>query len=597
MKKVLFLIFLASSVIVNGQKNWYVDQEQGSDSNNGKSPGAAFQSFDMAADSVNPGDTIFIIGEYHNVSYDPGYVYGAPDDAHLWNGENSLNISRLHGNASNYITITSYKGYADRPTIIKGDGANIIRVKNCSYLRIKELKIQGEVENIPLSTAKALQFVYIIDDENLQGEVTDPAPADIKHRDEEGSDPDGIFKDETYPDISDDKVVRPSYTDTRGMYLSTAIDHVEILDNTISYTPGGGLRVSDGTYVKVAGNEIYGCSRRSYSGTHAFVVTKTLPVDAGDTAILISNNLVHHNYNEIYSWSPAKTIITPRIDEGKGISLQRNNKEEWINGNGRIVVVNNICYWNGYSGVHSNDGYRIDFINNTCFMNSYTNSVRYAGTDSVGGNNIGISAQGGGDIKMINNISVVDTDWGGYALSAGSDVGDLVVRNNLIFGVNGTVKRDNDISGVEVSTLEAGPQFVNAPADYHDVAYSYDLSLNVGSPAIGYADPGYSPVYDYANNERDSSPDAGALEYFTSSGIEDLYSDIKVYPTVFTGAVKIERQSAFPLKLTMYNIAGTKVLEKEMGPEENSAKINAGILKPGVYLLKAGSRTFKLIKK
>ena len=90
------------------------------------------------------------------------------------------------------------------------------------------------------------------------------------------------------------------------------------------------------------------------------------------TKINILRNKVHHNYNEIYSWAPTKTIITPYIDEGKGISLQRNDIDDnntptdntddtgWLRG--RFLVANNVCYFNGYSGLHSNDGTRIDFI-------------------------------------------------------------------------------------------------------------------------------------------------------------------------------------------------------------------------------------------
>jgi hypothetical protein len=187
--------------------------------------------------------------------------------------------------------------------------------------------------------------------------------------------------------------------------------------------------VSDGKYITISGNDVHNCSRRSYSGTHGFVVTKTEPTDnVSDTAVYIYKNRIHHNYNEQFSWSPGKTIITPIIDEGKGISLQRNNTTDWVNGNGRIIVENNLCYWNGFSGVHSNDGFRIDFVNNTSFMNSYTNTVTYA-NDSQQGNNIGVSAQGGDDVKLINNISVIDDTWGGYALSSGG-TSNLIVINN-----------------------------------------------------------------------------------------------------------------------------------------------------------------------
>jgi hypothetical protein len=589
------ILFLSLSTAA--QTSWYVDQEKGSASNDGKNPNSAFNAFDLALDNVQPGDTIFIIGEYHNASYDPDYTYGLPDDAQLWNGENSINVSGLHGTESARITITSYKGFPDRPAVIRGDGANLFRVRNSSYLIIKELELEGEVNRIPLSTAEALQFVYIIADENLTGTLTDPAPEDIKHRDEEGSDPSGIYPDETYPDISTENVKRPSYVDTRGLYMS-AVDHIEITGNIIHHTPGVGLRVADGKYITISGNEVHNCSRKSYSGTHALVVTKTHAVADGDTAVLISNNKVHHNYNEIFSWTPAKTIINPRIDEGKGISLQRNNTDEWLNGGGRIIVVNNICYWNGYAGVHSNGGHRIDFINNTCFMNSYTNTVTYAGTDMQAGNNIGISAQGGADIKMINNISVVDADWGGYALSAGGVASGLIVENNIIFGMNGTVSTDPDVNAVEENTKIADPMFVDAPAGYRDENYGFDLRLKEGSQAIDFALKNYAPETDFYGKKRDRMPDAGAIEYLNQSGIEDnIYGSIKVYPTFFSNEITVEWQTNGKMHIGLFDLSGKVIFRETVRTGERKIRIYAGYLKRGGYLLKAGNRSFKLIKK
>jgi hypothetical protein len=50
----------------------------------------------------------------------------------------------------------------------------------------------------------------------------------------------------------------------------------------------------------------------------------------------------------------------------------------------------------------------------------------------------------------------------------------------------------------------ANPLFTNRAArDYH---------LLAGSPAIGYADPAYSPAFDHDGRPRDSAPDAGAYE-------------------------------------------------------------------------------------
>ncbi len=578
-----FLFFIQITVIA--QQSYYVDQQNGQDSYDGLSTATAFQNFDTATSVVQAGDTIAIIGTYLNPSYDANYTYNAPNDAHLWHAENTLQINGLNGNNNAYITIKAY----DQNTKILGDGANIVRIMNGSYLRIEGLNIEGEVKRIPLSTALALQFVYIIADNNMTGTPTHPDMSDIHyHNLDEINDNDGIVEEtDIYTDISNLPVIRPSYTDTRGLYASNC-EHLELINNKIHHTSGGGLRVADSKFVKITENDIYRCSARSYSGTHALVVTKTKPIGSDDSSISIERNLVHHNYNEIFSWSPKKTIITPRIDEGKGISLQRNNTNSWINGQGRILVANNICYWNGFSGVHSNDGYRIDFINNTCFMNSYTNTVTYA-NDTQMGNNIGISSQRGNDIRMINNISVVDAGWGGFALSAGNST-NLNVRNNLIYGVNGTLAHDSDIN--DINTIEQDPLFVDAPTNYLDETHMFDFHLQSGSPAINQGLTGsFIPLIDFYNYQRDALPDIGAIEFNTTSISELKEKAWGIYPNPATDKIFVKGLLK-DTDYTIFDISG-KILEQGQSLHHG---ISIKKLAQGQYLIKISNQYFKLIK-
>lgn len=573
----LFGLFIFNQI--NAQNNWYVNYSIGNDNNNGTSENSPFKTVEYVADNIlQPGDTLFIIGEYVNSSYNPNYVYNAENDIHLWHAENTISINNLHGTPSNYITIKAYTNDPLNPTIIKGDGANVFRVRNSSYLRIEGLEIMGEVNNIPMSTANALQFVYI-DADNLTGTEYAPNISDIKYRDQEGSIPNVIDENEVYPDLSFVNVKRPSYVDTRGMYVSNNVHHLEIVNNLIHHTPGNGLRISGGKYFTISGNEVHNCSRRSYSGTHGFVVTKTEPtLNENDTSIYIHSNNIHHNYNEQFSWAPTKTIITPIIDEGKGISLQRNNTPEWISGNGRILVENNLCYWNGFSGVHSNDGFKIDFINNTSFMNSYTNTVTYANTTQQG-KNIGISASGGDDIKMINNISVIDATWGGYAISTTPDIDTLEVENNVIYGVNDTLQFDSDVINTEVNTIIADPLFVDAPFTWNNSSYNFDFNVLSSSVVIDGANHNYAPITDYFGNNRDLSPDIGAIEF-----IEDVTNvvpisdkgNVSIYPNPGKDLIRISTNNLIEeVKIT--NMNGQIVMKS------NNEQIDISILKPGIY--------------
>ncbi len=497
------------------QTTYFVDQQNGNDSNNGTSDLTAFETVGEAVNQVIPGDTVEIIGEYANVSFNPSYVYINDHDPHLWHAENSVRINNLDGAPGQYITFRAH----DSNTILKGDGGNIFRVTNSSYLRIEGFRIEGQVESIPLSTANALQFVYIDADNTV--DPFDPTAAEIYYRDEDcinNCTPGAVVDGEEYSDIGSWNVNRPSYVDTRGLYLSN-VHHIEIVGNTISNTPGTGLRVADCEDILISQNEVFACSKRSYSGTHALVVTKaTSTRTTDDYRIIIERNKIHHNYNEQFSWAPTKTIITPHIDEGKGISLQRNETTYDGNGainvnweHGRILVENNLCYFNGFSGVHSNDGNRIDFINNTCYFNSYTKSITEDTTSNNGGN-IGISAQGGSDIRIINNISIIDAGLSKSAISSNLTAGEgLVVQDNIIYGtsqagVTSSINEDADIVAVQINTQMIDPLFVDP--------LNFDFGLQASSPAVGMADDTFAPAIDYTGMPRDNNPDIGAIEFF-----------------------------------------------------------------------------------
>jgi hypothetical protein len=465
----------------------------------GTSQDDPISSFSVAMGLLKPGDTLHIMGLMTNPSYNQSYEFQDDlKDAHLWHQENTLNINELHGEPNNYITIRSA---VDDPAILRGDGANIVRVQKSSYLRILGFEIYGHVKDIPLSTAKALQFVY----RDEEGKV--------KYRVNPSLTEDQIGKKKELPILGD--ISRPSYTDTRGAYFSDC-NNLVIEGNIVHHMPGGGIRVSYSEHVDIIGNEVHDCSRKSYSGTHGLVVTYTydkLPPEPEKEKyrVRILGNLVHHNYNEIHSWNGKKAFIETKIDEGKGISLQRNQK---FNNGGRILVANNIAYWNGYSGIHSNDGDNIDFIGNTAYMNSYTCSVTYAGDDDVSGNNIGISMSDGEGNVIANNIAFIDTSWGGYPISVKGN--DVSVHNNLVHGEGALdLKYDSNLPSADESEMYFGdPLFLRTWS--HDENKMFDFHVSDKSPAVknANADISFMLKTDYFGKFRNiTSPTIGAVEY------------------------------------------------------------------------------------
>jgi hypothetical protein len=595
--KLLFFTFLGISFNVFSQTNRYIDNVNGSVSNNGLTPATAVKLLSNGnlpnafISTIVPGDTIFLIGTFQNNSYSTASPVGLPvNSSRFWHGENTIRINNLNGSAGNYITFKPY----NNSTILKGDGGNIFRVQNSSYLRIEGFNIEGEVNNLPLSVANSLQFVYIL---NTASSLTNPTMADIKYRDQDcisNCTPNAVVDGEIYTTLNPNQVYRPTYYDTRGMYLSD-VHHLEIINNHIHHMPGGGLRVSDCEDILIKGNEINDCSRRSSGGTHGLVVTKaTSTRTTDDYRIKIIGNKVHHNYNEQYSWAPDKVIITPHIDEGKGISLQRNQTVSDVNwDHGRILIANNICYYNGFSGIHSNDGYRIDIINNTCYFNSYTKSItEWTGTPDPNGGNIGISIQDGEGHKIINNISVIDNNLSSSAIATNiTTAGAIMVKDNVIYGSSGPLGgQDIDIEAIEINTQNVDPQFTNATL--------FDFTLLSTSPAINNADETYLPFLDnvdFFGNPRNDL-DIGAVEYQPELNINELdhlLENLIIYPNPSSSIFNIENNSGYEVA-EIYSAIGQLISVYNI---KNGGNIlDFSNYSDGIYLLKIGDKTKKIIK-
>ncbi|ANW96458.1 hypothetical protein AXE80_09270 [Wenyingzhuangia fucanilytica] len=641
----IILIFICQALFA--QTTYYVSKEIGSDSNDGLTTTTPFKTVEHAVkannDIVHPGDTVLIMGEYTNDSYDPNFTFdfteaNSSDDtderlngiinSHLWHGENTIRINGVHGTPNNYITFKPY----DANTVLKGDGANIFRVQNCSYLKIEGFDIEGEVERISLATAFALQFVYIdssadvsnltLAPNSLVVEQDQPTGNSVYYRVpphwsltqiEENNVDEGGPGWPLLPNIS-----RPSYTSTRGLYVSNA-HHIDVINNTVHHMPGGGIRFSEIAYSSIIGNSIHNCSRRSYGGTHALVVTKATslatdvnisgggddsssnPNDDTTHRIKINKNRIYFNYNEVYSWAPTKTEITPHLDEGKGISLQRNRTTDAPWEAGRILVSNNICYWNGFSGVHSNDGDRIDFINNTCYLNSYTNTVTLAPNGT--GGNIGISVSDGEDLTIENNISVIDGGLEKYAIASNKSDNITTVANNVIWATEGSLVEDSEITGIQVNTVNADPVFVSVPS-ISDVKSSanphlltFDFHLQASSSAIDHADSNVAPSDDYDGVTRSATPEAGAYEFnvLHSDNIESI--KIRVYPNPFFDEIRINTVDVKKEEIVLFDYLGKRINNPFIVVyHQNYIELNTSNLPKGMYLLKIKNVVKKVFK-
>jgi hypothetical protein len=546
----LFVMLVPASGGINAQNSWYVSPTGTDGSGFGSSPLTPFATLPYAVDNLLAGDTLNVMeGIYYNSTY---------GDGDRWKNEKTITISNLDGSADAYTVIRPYQ---DDEVILRGDGIYIFHVRNCSYLRVEGFEIEGEVNNIPLDTALAYQFAYrYLGTDEILYRVIPGTPAEE-------------VEEMTFPVL--EGIERPSYTDTKG-FIAQLSHHLVVKNNHIHHAPGTGLRFNTCSYVRAEGNEVDNCSRRSYSGTHAFVFEGTQDLDQStDTKVWIMGNHIHDNYNEIYSWAPTKTIITPVIDEGKGISLQRNDAERgWELG--RMLVANNLTHNNGFSGMHVNTCRGVDFVNNTSYLDHRTG----------GGRNHGISMQSSTDIRIVNNIVYHDESLDGFGIAASSNSSNYLVTNNL---VNGRV--DDDIAQVATNTLIADPLFADVDNN--------DFRLAAGSPAIGAADASFAPATEYTGGLRDGAPDLGAYEFGISTDVGDIWPmaiAIHLYPNPCGDYLRMDSDERLT-EVLLYDALGRPVTCRlNRGTSSTNWWLDTSGLHPGIYFLKAGFTTKTFIK-
>lgn len=561
-KTYLFLstIFICLSIINHAQTNWYVSTT-GQDINGNGGFSIPFKTVTYASTKASPGDTIFVMnGTYNNTTY------GTYD---IWKTEQAVRINNFNPTGiPNYLTI---KPYNNQPVKFKCDGDFIIQVKNSSYVSIEGFEVEGEVNNIPLDSGLKYQFIY----KDVMGNIQQRVPV--------GSTPAQIAT-MTLSVLSN--IERPTYFNTSGISINNS-HHVKILNNHVYNMPGEGIRSFTSDYLNIIGNTVYNCSRRSATGVHGlsiYTLNSNLdPANATNpnTRVLIAQNLVYNNFNEVYSWSETKTLITPHIDEGKGITIQRCTPSySWTVG--KIRIENNISYNNGFSGIHVNSGNRIEIVNNTVFENNQTSQITLQGDQQ------GISLQDANDFLITNNIIQANpTINNGFALKLSANsaiIGTNSITNNFI---NGNMSA-NSIT-LATNTFTGSPQFVNPTIS--------NFNLQPTSFAINNALLTNSPLNDFYNNIRGSMPDIGAIEYFLTTNITKSYDNeaLSIYPNPFSNTIFIQN---IPNKnnIEIYNSFGQKIQTIEHTSEAKSLGIDLKHLSSGIYIIKIDVNYYKIIK-
>ena len=551
---ILSLGFTLCFLTVSAQTAYYVGAKGKDRPGYGLTVKKPFATLNYATSTLAAGDTLNVLaGTYYNPTY---------GDGDRWKDDKTLFVADLEGSPSAYTVIRAYSG---EKVVLRGDGKYILQIRKCAYLRVEGFEVYGEVENIPLDTALAYQFAYR---ENGSTETLYRVPPGTS---------DEAVDTMTFEKLSN--ISRPTYTDTKGLLVQKS-HHVEVVGNHVHHVPGTGLRLQQCAYMDVIANEVHDCSRRSFSGTHALVFDSSDDYDTLDVVKMrILGNYIHDNYNEIYSWAPTKTIITPHIDEGKGISLQRNDPDHgWSHG--RFLVANNLTHDNGFSGLHANYGRGIDFINNTSYHDSR----------SGGGRNHGISLSNATDCRIINNIVDNDASKGGFPIALDRDSYDNVVDHNLI-----SHAADNRTQAVATNLTIDDPAFVDpATRDFH---------LSAGSPAIGAGLAAFAPETDLEGMPRSpQNPALGAYAYYSSTpttvgpiDLQEAKTDLSVFPNPFADRFTM-LGSVLENEVRVYDFGGRLVSRHGAQPGRERLNLDLSDLPDGIYFLITSDSTYRMVK-
>jgi hypothetical protein len=415
-------------------KTYYVSPT-GSDQNDGLSPSLPLRTPQRAADRTEPGDVV----EFMNGTF----PYSGPDIM--------LNITRS-GAPDAWITYRAHPGH--RPVFTATNGWEHIRIQS-AYIIIDGLVIEGNSRAI--SHEEAMR--------NYESVANPP----------EGARP---------------NFQRIAYSNTNGISVDGRENrrngrrvphHVIIRNCTVAYAPGGGINTNEADYVLIENNLVHDNAHTMVFGGSGISVfhSKHIDTNMDDYKQIVRGNRVFRNETRV-PW-----LTVRRISDGNGIIVDdlRNTQIQGAPYIGRTLVINNISYENGGSGIHAFSSDHVDIINNTVYDNN----------KQLPWGNLFVSR--GADCLVLNNIVVVRE---GGILNGNQGNDRVIFARNLYFGAEPRHLGFDD--------RVADPRFVDLAAR--------DFRLLPDSPAIDQGTSTRAPSVDItgAPRPRGAGIDLGAHE-------------------------------------------------------------------------------------
>jgi uncharacterized protein (TIGR03437 family) len=437
------IVALAALAVSCYGANYYVSGS-GSDSNNGLSESAPFQTIQAAANLTLPGDVVYVMNGVYTTC--AGCVV--------------LDITRS-GTADAWIVYQAYPGH--QPLISAGAAWNAVEIHGgAAYIEVSGFQIEGNLSNVTLAqcTAQALE--------------TTPDPACNGN----GIDIDG----------TQDGANKPH--------------HILITGNQVYNFPGGGIGTGEVDYVTIQDNFVHETAWYSRYGNSGISLWESWNYDLGPAPhSIVRRNRVFDNRSLI----PYGNTGKPTDGDGIIIDTSRNNQpgSDPIGAyQGGFLVENNLSVNNGGGGLLAYQSDNITFLNNTVYGNGLVVDyadvfINQSGTVNVW-NNVVESAATGTAVNVYGSTGVqfdynlywngpVNTTPGAHDLTADPQFNVLgtdpatsdfhpLVSSPAVHSGNLAVAPPDDLEGL------SRPQ---QPGAVNRGAYESEISGTVAFPAAG----------------------------------------------------------------------------------------------------------------
>jgi hypothetical protein len=392
----------------------YYVSPQGSDSNDGRSERTAFATPQRALDLAGPGDIVLLAGGTYHGGARPAARFVSAGTPAAWIVLKNAPGQRptLRSNAWNIVDIR--RGSKEAPSDLPA----------LAYLEIRGLHVRGDADTV----------------------------------------------EQDYPELLNkpDPRVNTNGIAIDGRYDKHPPHHIRMADNLVEFAPGQGLGMLEADWVTIERNvSRYNCRTVIYA-TSGISTLGAYNFDGrvGNYKLLVRDNISHGNETR-YKWA-----AIDKYSDGNGIIIDTNQSpahRKGVNYAGRTLVVGNLVFNNGGSGIHTVEAAHVDIINNTAYLNSASRNLEYGQI---------FASWKSRDVRILNNIlvaPVADVQAGAPPEPVNPSPGeptDVVYRNNLYFGGNlpPTLGEGDRI---------ADPLFVNPTR----VGAQADFRLREGSPA------------------------------------------------------------------------------------------------------------------